>query len=539
MKLYKYMKAEYALETIRTRKIKVTTTLDANDPNEWLPRLIDPQTGIDWHANPLFRSQFRYYWSHVYGFLSLSEEWDNLAMWGYYGDRFGGIVLVFDVKDASKTMKVVYCDKRHILNHDEIHSTDESKVERLIARKATAWEHENEYRILVDLRTCTTRRMGNETIYFSNLNDQVISLVGVMLGPESTVTLTDIHEVLCSAPPLGFACAQLAHDSVTYKITTADCKVWNGSDWVSNCSNLNLKTSCAKDAQVKWMYLPDGRTYAELAPLRSMREFWDCEWQLGCVFEHAETKIRKPVRLFFRGSDFGQPLGDKRWIVSTDKLRRVFNECRRNTSIKCSDWDFYLLMRHAGVKYTTLLDWSLSPEIAVWFAIHDKNGQVKENTNATLWVLRYTDDDILGHDTEDGVLFPADGGSRSAVYFPYEDTDDFAGLDGYVSYQRPTMQKAVEVRLRFNMPDQAGNRHLVPMDEDAAFSGKLLRIDIEGDFGAIDDELKEWLLRKQQWPNDDFMDYLGLGKPTDKWDYAIPRKLVEKLNADFELEVNK
>ena len=55
MKLYKYTTAEYGLAAIREKRLKVTTLLDANDPNEWLPVMRDPDTGKDWHANPELR----------------------------------------------------------------------------------------------------------------------------------------------------------------------------------------------------------------------------------------------------------------------------------------------------------------------------------------------------------------------------------------------------------------------------------------------------------------------------------------------------
>ena len=294
-----------------------------------------------------------------------------------------------------------------------------------------------------------------------------------------------------------------------------------------------------KNSTLKWMYQPDNGVYAELAPITSMKEFWECEWQLRCVFEHANQSSSCSEQLFFRGDSSGRSLGDKRWVVSTSKLRDVFDRCLQEKLIDCSDDALYLLMRHAGVKYTALLDWTVLPEIAVWFAIHDRNGELKNQNNddAVLWVFRPIPSDEAKRNSADDMLFPEDGGSRSVVFFPYENSLEFEGQMGYVLYQRPTMQFAAEMRLRFGQPNRNGDRHLLPMDEDVNFKGRLLKIGIEGDFEAIDAELTEWLCSEQHWKEGGFREFLGLEFSDN--DYVIPRRLREILNDDFEKEVQQ
>lgn len=292
-----------------------------------------------------------------------------------------------------------------------------------------------------------------------------------------------------------------------------------------------------KNSTLKWMYQPNNGVYAELAPITSMKEFWECEWQLRCVFEHADQNSLCNEQLLYRGDCSSRSLGDKRWVVSAAKLRKVFDLCRREKLMDCGDAALYLLMRHAEVKYTALLDWTLSPEIAVWFAIHDRNGKLKNQANddAVLWVFRPVSSDEAKRSCADGELFPEDGGSKSVVFFPYEDPREFEGQIGYVSYQRPTMQFAAEMRLRFGQPDRNEDRHLLPMDEDVNFKGRLLKIGIEGDFEAIDAELTGWLRNEQHWKEGGFREFLGLVFSDN--DYVIPRALREKLNAEFENEV--
>lgn len=231
MMLYKYLQADYALAALREKRIKVSTVLDANDPNEWLPAFIDPQTGMDFNANPELRGSFRYRWSYRYGFVSLSSVWDNLVMWGQYADKFRGVVLAFDILDESKVFEVEYLKDRYVLTQDEVRHCDDEKLGKLVARKDESWFYESEWRILVNLQACTSMRIQDRTIYFSPF-DPVLRLAGVLLGSECTVTMEDVHMALGGNPPRGFWVSVLSASSNVYSLTTADQLEWNGNDWI-------------------------------------------------------------------------------------------------------------------------------------------------------------------------------------------------------------------------------------------------------------------------------------------------------------------
>ena len=235
MKLYKYTSADFGLDVLKTGRIKVARLLDVNDPNEWIPVCPNPNNnGIDYHSDPKFRTAFRHFWSCQYGFISFSLSWDNPVLWGHYADRFRGVALVFEVCNPSKVKEVKYCDARYVLDEKEMYSGDREKVDRLISRKAKEWEHEQEYRALVDLRACTTQHHGNDTLFFANIKDNgCLRLCGIYMGPECTATVYDVHSALDKKPPIGFESVQLAPDSRTYGIIKCDSKVWDGTDWAS------------------------------------------------------------------------------------------------------------------------------------------------------------------------------------------------------------------------------------------------------------------------------------------------------------------
>lgn len=233
MKLYKYTTAEHGLAAIRDGRLKVTTITDANDPNEWLPVMRDPDTGFDWNADPKYRGQFRYTWSHVYGFVSFSAECNNLLMWGHYADKFRGLALVAKVLDESKITKVDYQHSRFVIGTSKAGKPSAKTIEELIRRKDPAWEYEKEYRALINLNSCTTKRLANgDTMYFTPF-EPTITLEGVVLGSECTVTVEDIHHTFRQKPPIGFSIVQLAADSPTYDLVASDRRVWDGLEWAS------------------------------------------------------------------------------------------------------------------------------------------------------------------------------------------------------------------------------------------------------------------------------------------------------------------
>ena len=234
MKLYKYTSVDFGLEVLRTDRIKVSTVLDANDPNEWIPVCPNPENNMkDYLSDPRLRASFRHFLACQHGFISLSSNWNNPILWGHYADKFKGVVLAFDIHNTSNVKKVSYCDERYFVDEKELYSEDHEKVERLVARKAKAWEYEQEYRVLVDLRACTTQRHWNDTLYFHNIeNDGCLRLCGIYVGPECTATLYDVHDALKKNPPIGFEGIQLAPDSKTYGIIECDHKVWDGTTWL-------------------------------------------------------------------------------------------------------------------------------------------------------------------------------------------------------------------------------------------------------------------------------------------------------------------
>ena len=161
-------------------------------------------------------------------------------MWGHYADKFRGMAHEFEVLDQPKVTEVEYTDQRYVLDGKSIANPTEEDLKKFIERKDKTWEHEGEFRVLVNLASCTTKRIPNgDTIYFQSFDpdifaSQVLKLMGVVLGSECTVTMEDIQQAFSRKPPVGFSVLQLAADSPTYALVASDLKTWDGNDWIQH-----------------------------------------------------------------------------------------------------------------------------------------------------------------------------------------------------------------------------------------------------------------------------------------------------------------
>ena len=286
---------------------------------------------------------------------------------------------------------------------------------------------------------------------------------------------------------------------------------------------------------IKWLHLDDDGIVTDLPPITSLADFHKAQWELGSVFFHANHALcPESDKLYFRGDKCGQHLGDNR-RTSTTSLRRTFEEYRRcSNSHGETEWQTYIRMRHAGVLNTALLDWTASPEIALWFAIHEADGSIKDSNNGVLWVYRYIDEDEHFPDNEE-VPIPQNGTTRSVVCLSYWEVAR-SYYEGDPSWgERPTMQSAAAVRLKFADANDNGEQYLLPMDKDPYFRGRLIRIEIEGNYEFINAELNLWLEKEVAGRGQLFSQYLALDNRRNERDYNV----VQELNDIYRKELAK
>lgn len=181
MVLYHYTSFGFGHENIERQRLKVATLDSVNDPYEWVPRALDEK-------NRAFPAEWTRKWwceqyKDKYGFLCFSKSISNPALWGYYGDKHKGIALGFEFDE--EPLEMVYNDERVTISQDDLKAGQErmfQKYDLMIKRKATAWMHEEEYRLLVLLQG-RVERIGD--FWFAPFDSRLV-LKEVVLGCKCT-----------------------------------------------------------------------------------------------------------------------------------------------------------------------------------------------------------------------------------------------------------------------------------------------------------------------------------------------------------------
>ena len=93
MILYHFLNAEYGLEAIKNRRLKISRIMGLNDPFEFL--------GVDLSdkKNRKAVKELKEYYSEKTGIVCFSKTWKNPVLWGHYADKHKGICLGFEVPE--------------------------------------------------------------------------------------------------------------------------------------------------------------------------------------------------------------------------------------------------------------------------------------------------------------------------------------------------------------------------------------------------------------------------------------------------------
>jgi hypothetical protein len=170
----------------------------------------------------------------------------------------------------------------------------------------------------------------------------------------------------------------------------------------------------------------------------------------------------------------------------------MLSVCRDAVGADYTDHQIYFMMRHAGLP-SHLLDWSWQWEVALWFAIHDANGKLK-NKDASLWALR-----PLLRDLQGGIV----NGSRvNPVFFRADQ----------LTCERSRKQDACAYQIRF---EKIGDEMIpIPMNNDSNYYERLLEIPLCASMSCA--TIEAWLLHEKP----EMSDLLNVEQP-------LPSSIVE------------
>ena len=184
---YHFLSSRNAIHDIERQMIRVSTLDTLNDPFELMPYL-RYKRGEDIKQYMKIRDEI----SGLYGLLCFSGTCNEPLLWSHYADRHKGIALGFNF-DMNNVIKVIYSNNPI---REQIELTDNFIINKnrfldLAKIKYKKWEHEDEYRMLVDLKNCI--RIDGHYFYRFGNN---LKIREIRLGAKFDYKVNDIKYIL-------------------------------------------------------------------------------------------------------------------------------------------------------------------------------------------------------------------------------------------------------------------------------------------------------------------------------------------------------
>jgi hypothetical protein len=194
-KLYRYFKAEDALNTLQLWRLKVGRIQELNDPFDCFPSITRfPDNSALTREN--FAEDLLKSWTSLFGVICFSATNSDPVLWSHYADAHEGIALEIDPRSFSVLVQVEYDEKRPTLDFESIGTPSEKgdglpeTVRKVLSVKALSWRYEEEYRAYVALDDCVACR----GMYFFPM--QPNALLSVILGARCTIEVDYIKRLL-------------------------------------------------------------------------------------------------------------------------------------------------------------------------------------------------------------------------------------------------------------------------------------------------------------------------------------------------------
>lgn len=217
MRVHHFVKAEFGIEDIRLRRLKIATINDLNDPFEFL--------GAS-SPNREIRRRFeivKQKLSEKVGMLCFSRNWSNPVQWSHYADKHRGLCLGFEVP-SSCLRRVAYSGRRLKPNIKALEgdwSVAEPEMLKILTTKFSHWRYEREVRCFAGLDEPDT---GSGLFFMPFSND--IQLREVIVGHASNLTREDVRAALRNhAPRVRCSKARLAFRSYSV-VKQRNSKLW-------------------------------------------------------------------------------------------------------------------------------------------------------------------------------------------------------------------------------------------------------------------------------------------------------------------------
>jgi hypothetical protein len=160
VRLYRYLDAKAALNTIERRAFRIGRIHELNDPFEWRIGI----TGIIPEGEALARSLLDNFINDISertGVLSFSDTSEDAVLWSHYADKHQGVAFEVDHQiDPEHLFKMEYTNERPVVDANRLRDSEglenylKPLIDQLMKQKSPGWSYEREYRVFFGLESC-------------------------------------------------------------------------------------------------------------------------------------------------------------------------------------------------------------------------------------------------------------------------------------------------------------------------------------------------------------------------------------------------
>ena len=196
IRVYRYLKSEYALLALQTKEWKIGRLNQLNDPFDCSPLIDGPSN----RPGENYGNEFLKEAGEAMGLICYSRAINDPVIWSHYADSHFGIALGFDYIDGVDGLfEVRYPEdnKRAVLTYNDITTAKQlggDKLTEMIAKgftvKASSWAYEQEFRHFIFFHGCEMRGPH----YFRIMPCR--KLKEIVLGANCVIGKSDIQHIL-------------------------------------------------------------------------------------------------------------------------------------------------------------------------------------------------------------------------------------------------------------------------------------------------------------------------------------------------------
>jgi len=218
VRIYRYLASEWALKTLRERRMRVSRIKELNDPFEFWIGSIAAHPGLALAGRESFDDSLNRM-NEQFGIISHSATSADPVIWSHYADSHRGIALEFEhllgeyLHPVSYSHSLPIFDVSKLFQDGPSHEYTLNVLKSALDRKSLSWAYEREYRVHFALKTNCEYDGGH---YFKRVPESYLKRV--ILGVRCTTSELEVERALAQGGFSDVEVIQARMSETTYEI---------------------------------------------------------------------------------------------------------------------------------------------------------------------------------------------------------------------------------------------------------------------------------------------------------------------------------